>query len=260
MDIREMTPKKHKRDSLMIIRGYEPSQASRQAISESVSNMWINRTDMTAQEKDLAKSSKSIEMMKTIPKEAEAKVPKDEGAKRGRNAPGELLPHTFSADKPPLASVGKTFSSGSQVASSLKLVNDIVSPSDKQTNVHREIKSPPTLTKDAYSEFLDKNMQDRQVALPGVDEAFPQSVNPFNFKILSPEKEGNPAPKRSPESHIGKHLTFASQITVAELKNDAIVEHNNTANFNETMVSPMFLEKKGSEGSPEASVPGSSDV
>ena len=70
----------------------------------------------------------------------------------------------------------------------------------------------------------------------------------------------NPAPKRSPESHIGKHLTFASQITVAELKNDAIVEHNHTANFNETMVSPMFLEKKGSEGSPEASVSGSSDI
>ena len=74
MDIRELTPKKNKRDSLMIIRNTDPSMASKQAVSESISNMWINRTDMTAMEKDLAKSTNSIEMMKTIPKETETKI------------------------------------------------------------------------------------------------------------------------------------------------------------------------------------------
>ena len=68
---------------------------------------------MTAQEKDLAKSSNSIEMMKTIPKETETKVHKQQGVRQGKSAFEELLPQALSTAKPPLASVSKTFSSGS---------------------------------------------------------------------------------------------------------------------------------------------------
>ena len=52
-------------------------------------------------------------MMKTIPQETEAQIKNEEGAKLGSQALRELLPQALSSDKPPLASVAKTFSSGS---------------------------------------------------------------------------------------------------------------------------------------------------
>ena len=54
-----------------------------------------------------------------------------------------------------------------------------MSPYDRPTGVKQEIKSPPTVKKDIYSEYLDKNMKDQKVQLPAVDELFPQTVDPF---------------------------------------------------------------------------------
>ena len=55
------------------------------------------------------------------------------------------------------------------------------------------------------------------MSLPKVDEAFPMSHNPFDFKIISPDKENIIEPK-SPNQQIGKHLTFATNISVAQLQ------------------------------------------
>ena len=92
-------------------------------------------------------------MMKTIPQETEAQIKNDEGAKLGSQALRELLPQALSSDKPPLASVAKTFSSGSQINTSTKKIHDTISPNQDE-------KSPPVFTQGNYSNFLDRNMKE----------------------------------------------------------------------------------------------------